>query len=311
LALSGTPIENHLGELWSLFEFLNPGMLGASKTFKAFGGADTKHEAGDLARLSKAISPFFLRRTKREVLPELPEKTEQVLYCEQAGKEEKEYSDLRDFYRHSLKVKEGEVGLPKMKIQVLEALLRLRQSACHPGLMDKTRVEEESAKLDVLMPMLESVCAEGHKALVFSQFTSLLSIVRSRLDERGLVHEYLDGRARKREEKVDRFQEDPDCPLFLISIKAGGSGLNLTAADYVFLLDPWWNPAVEAQAIDRVHRIGRTKPVIAYRLITRGTVEEKVAELQEGKRQLADAILGSGRVGLRDLTREDLDALLE
>ncbi len=311
LALSGTPIENHLGELWSLFEFLNPGMLGASGVFQQFARNTGAPEADeDFSRLAKALSPFFLRRTKEEVLPDLPSKTEQVLICELKGKERSEYNKLRDFYRSSLASREEEVGLPKMKIQVLEALLRLRQAACHPGLIAKDRQLEDSAKLRVLLPMLEEICQEGHKALVFSQFTSLLGIVRKHLDERGLTYEYLDGRTRKRKEKVTRFQTDEDCPLFLISIKAGGSGLNLTSADYVFLLDPWWNPAVEAQAIDRVHRIGRTKPVIAYRLIASDTVEQKVVELQEGKRRLAEAVLGNGSVSLRDMTREDLAMLL-
>jgi superfamily II DNA or RNA helicase len=312
LALSGTPIENHLGELWSLFEFLNPGMLGAARAFQKFSGLSRHAQADDagLGRLSRALAPFFLRRTKEEVLKELPEKTEQVLHCRLKGAERGEYDRLRDYYRKSLVAREQEVGLPRMKIQVLEALLRLRQAACHPGLIDQKRKQEGSAKLNTLLPMLEEICREGHKALVFSQFTSLLGILRRNLEQRDLTYEYLDGRTQKRKEKVERFQTDPDCPLFLISIKAGGHGLNLTAADYVFLLDPWWNPAVESQAIDRVHRIGRTKPVIAYRLIATDTVEEKVVALQEHKRKLADAILGQGRVGLRDLSREDLELLL-
>ena len=312
LALSGTPIENHLGELWSLFEFLNPGMLGASRSFQSFVGKQRGQSGEDqeLRRLSQALAPFFLRRTKEEVLKDLPDKSEQIIHCELSGRERRDYDKLRDYYRRALTTREAEVGLSRMKIQVLEALLRLRQAACHPGLIDKARGAESSAKLDALLPRLEEICAEGHKALVFSQFTSLLSILRSQLDQRGLVHEYLDGRTSKRQQKVERFQTDPACPLFLISIKAGGTGLNLTAADYVFLLDPWWNPAVEAQAIDRVHRIGRTKAVMAYRLIASDTVEEKVVQLQEHKRRLADAILGQGRVGLRDLSREDLQLLL-
>lgn len=313
LALSGTPIENHLGELWSLFEFLNPGMLGASKKFQGFVRGTARDEQGggeEFARLSRAMAPFFLRRTKEEVLKDLPKKTEQVIQCDLKGVERREYDKLRGFYHQSLSSKVDEVGLSKAKIHVLEALLRLRQSACHPGLIDKSRVGESSAKLETLLPMLQEICEGGHKALIFSQFTSLLSIVRQRLDDLGLTYEYLDGRTRKRQEKVERFQSDTNCPLFLISIKAGGNGLNLTAADYVFLLDPWWNPAVESQAIDRVHRIGRTKPVVAYRLISSDTVEEKVVELQEGKRALANAILGQGRVGLRDLSREDLEQLL-
>jgi SNF2 family DNA or RNA helicase len=201
-------------------------------------------------------------------------------------------------------------GLGKTKMHVLEALLRLRQAACHPHLVNQASDEESSAKLDVLLPDLEELISEGHKALVFSQFTSMLSIVRKHLDRRGVVYEYLDGQTRDRRERVNRFQTDPACCVFLISLKAGGLGLNLTAADYVFLLDPWWNPAVEAQAIDRAHRVGQTRKVFAYRLICRGTVEEKIAELQEQKRSLADAILQADANLLKDMTVEDLEKLL-
>jgi SNF2 family DNA or RNA helicase len=193
---------------------------------------------------------------------------------------------------------------------VLEALLRLRQAACHPALIDPKRRHDASAKLDVLIDHLEEVVAEGHKALVFSQFTSLLSLVKERLDESGLVYEYLDGATRDRQLRVERFQNDPDCRLFLISLKAGGLGLNLTAAEYVFLLDPWWNPAVEAQAVDRAHRIGQTHQVFAYRLIARDTVEEKILQLQSSKRDLAAAIVSEDNSLIRDLKREDLELLL-
>ena len=193
---------------------------------------------------------------------------------------------------------------------MLEALLRLRQAACHPGLIDRSRKDEPSAKLDVLLPRLTEVIEEGHKALVFSQFTTLLGIVRDRLDRSGVSYEYLDGRTRDRAARVRRFEEDADCQLFLVSLKAGGLGLNLTAADYVFLLDPWWNPAAEAQAIDRTHRIGQTRPVFAYRLIARDTVEEKVLALQQTKRELADAILTTDNSLIRALRREDLEVLL-
>ena len=195
-------------------------------------------------------------------------------------------------------------------MQILEALLRLRQAACHPGLIDKERVAESSAKLDSLVPQLIELIAEGHKALVFSQFTSFLGILHRRLDKEQLVYEYLDGQTRDREARVRRFQQDDRCRLFLISLKAGGLGLNLTAAEYVFLLDPWWNPAVEAQAIDRSHRIGQTRNVFAYRLIARDTVEEKVLELQQSKRALADAIVNADNSLIRNLAREDLELLL-
>jgi SNF2 family DNA or RNA helicase len=193
---------------------------------------------------------------------------------------------------------------------VLEALLRLRQAACHPGLIDAKRSGEPSAKLDVLVPRLTEAIEEGHKTLVFSQFTSLLGLLRARLDKASMAYEYLDGRTRDRQSKVGRFQTDPECRLFLISLKAGGVGLNLTAAEYVFLLDPWWNPAVEAQAIDRAHRIGQTRRVFAYRLIARDTVEERVVELQQRKQKLANAILSEDAGVVGSLQREDLELLL-
>jgi superfamily II DNA or RNA helicase len=310
LALSGTPIENHLGELWSLFEFLNPGMLGSASVFHLAGAGGRSPSEETRTLLARALRPFILRRTKRQVAQELPEKTEQTLYCELEPAQRKQYDELRDHYRLALLNKVEQDGINKSKMLILEALLRLRQAACHPGLIDKTRTAESSAKLDALLPQLGEVVEEGHKVLVFSQFTSLLAILRERLDRERIPYEYLDGRTRNRGEKVERFQSDPACKLFLISLKAGGLGLNLTAADYVFLLDPWWNPAVEAQAIDRAHRIGQTRQVFAYRLIARDTVEEKVLELQKTKRDLADAIINADNSLIRSLRREDLDLLL-
>ena len=310
LALSGTPVENHLGELWSLFEFLNPGMLGEAKVLNMAGGL-ARNPGEDARRLlSQALRPFILRRTKQQVARELPAKTEQTIYCELEGPQRKLYDELRKHYRESLLARVQAQGMGKSKMHVLEALLRLRQAACHPGLLDAKRIHEPSAKLDVLMHQLKDLREEGHKALVFSQFTSLLAIVRTRLDAAEIPYEYLDGSTRDRQAHVDAFQNDPGCGLFLISLKAGGLGLNLTAAEYVFLLDPWWNPAVEAQAVDRAHRIGQTRPVFAYRLIARDTVEEKVLELQKTKRELADAILGEDNSVIRDLKREDLELLL-
>ena len=252
----------------------------------------------------------MLRRTKQQVLSELPVKTEQTLYCELDATERKLYDELREHYRQSLLERVKKVGVNRSKIHVLEALLRLRQAACHPGLLDKKRATAGSSKLDTLLEQLTEIIAEGHKALVFSQFTSFLAIVRRHLDGRKIVYEYLDGKTTKRQDKVERFQTDPDCRLFLISLKAGGQGLNLTAADYVFILDPWWNPAVEAQAVDRAHRIGQDRPVFAYRLIARDTVEEKILQLQEKKRDLADAIISADNSPLRNLTAEDLQLLL-
>lgn len=310
LALSGTPVENHLGELWALFDFLNPGLLGAASVFKLTGTAARNPDEDTRALLSKALRPFILRRTKEQVARDLPPKLEQTVYCEMEPAQRKLYDELRDHYRSSLLGLVESRGIGRSKIQILEALLRLRQAACHPGLIDKKRTEESSAKLDVLLPQLAEVIEGGHKALVFSQFTSLLAIVRSQLDKDAVNYEYLDGRTRDRASRVERFQNDADCKLFLVSLKAGGLGLNLTAAEYVFLLDPWWNPAVEAQAIDRAHRIGQQKNVFAYRLIASGTVEEKVLELQKTKRALADAIINADNSLIRSLGCEDLELLL-
>ena len=260
--------------------------------------------------LSKALRPLILRRTKDQVIKELPPKLEQTIYCEMDGDQRKLYEEIRDHYRGSLLGRISKQGMAKSKMHILEALLRLRQAACHPGLIDKSRTGELSAKLENLLPQLEEVMEGGHKALVFSQFTSLLSIVKAHLDKKGVVYEYLDGKTKDRQAAVERFQSDAECKLFLVSLKAGGVGLNLTAAEYVFLLDPWWNPAVESQAIDRAHRIGQTRPVFAYRLICKGTVEEKVLELQKSKRDLADAIIGEDNRLIGTLQREDLELLL-
>ena len=307
LAMSGTPVENHLGELWSLFEFLNPGMLGSASIF---GNVGKNPDERTRTVLAKALRPFVLRRTKGQVATELPEKTEQTIYCDLEGNDKKLYDELRDYYRARLLKKGPGEGSGQFKIQVLEALLRLRQAACHPGLIDKKKVDEPSAKVDTLLAQLDQVLEENHKALVFSQFTSLLAIVRRRLDRQNVPYVYLDGHTRDRQARVEQFQNDPNVKLFLISLKAGGLGLNLHAAEYVYLLDPWWNPAVESQAIDRAHRIGQTRQVFAYRLIARGTVEEKVLELQKSKRDLADAIITADNSVMRNLTRDDLELLL-
>ncbi|HEX6861702.1 MAG TPA: DEAD/DEAH box helicase, partial [Thermoanaerobaculia bacterium] len=304
LALTGTPVENHLGELWSLLEFLNPGFLGASSLFRAHSEELRNPGSETRSLLARALRPFILRRTKEQVAPELPARMEQTLICELPPDQRRLYNELRDHYRSSL----GTMG--RSKILVLEALLRLRQAACHPGLLDPKREDEPSAKLDLLLPQLQEILDEGHKALVFSQFTSFLALLRRQLDRKGIPYLYLDGKTRDRQEKVEQFQSDPAFPLFLISLKAGGLGLNLTAADYVYLLDPWWNPAVEAQAIDRAHRIGQTRPVFASRIVARDTVEEKILELQKSKRDLADAIIQADKSLLAALSREDLELLL-
>jgi SNF2 family DNA or RNA helicase len=310
LALSGTPVQNHLGDLWSLFDFLNPGMLGGASVFTSTQSSLRNPDPETRDMLSRALRPFILRRTKEQVAKELPPKMEQTLYCELDAAQRKLYDELRAHYRQALLERVEREGLNKSKMQILEALLRLRQAALHPALIDPARSGESSAKLDVLLPRLAEVIDEGHKALVFSQFTSMLAIVREQLDREKIPYEYLDGKTTDRQTRVERFQNDPDCKLFLISLKAGGLGLNLTAADYVFLLDPWWNPAVEAQAIDRTHRIGQTRQVYACRLIAKDTVEEKVLALQQSKRALADAIISEENSVIRTLGREDLELLL-
>ena len=309
LAMSGTPIENHLGELWSIFEFLNPGMLGTAGVFKRASAGASGQDEGARELLAKALRPFILRRTKSQVVKDLPEKIEQTLHCDMKPAQRKLYEDLKAHYRTAL-LRKDNAELRTSKIEVLEALLRLRQAACHPGLLDPAKSDEPAAKLDMLMYQMEEVLDEGHKVLVFSQFTSFLAIVRKRLEAAGIAYEYLDGRTRDREARVENFQTNPKVPVFLISLKAGGLGLNLTAAEYVYLLDPWWNPAVEAQAIDRSHRIGQTKNVFAYRLICRDTVEQKILDLQQKKRDLADAILSADNRLIQELTRDDLEFLL-
>ena len=308
LALSGTPIENHLGELWSLFEFLNPGLLGNSRWFqRTFAARNTPPERRDA--LARALRPLILRRTKEQVAPELPERTEQTLYCELEGKQKKLYDELRDHYRAALLGRIRKGGIEKSRMQILEALLRLRQAACHPALIDANS-DVTSAKSELLLEELHELLDSGHRALIFSQFTSFLAIVRKTLDAERVPYLYLDGKTRDRQSLVEEFQSDAGPQLFLISLKAGGLGLNLTNADYIFLLDPWWNPAVEAQAIDRAHRIGRVRPVVAYRLIARDTVEEKILELQSRKRELAESIISEDNSVLRKLEVEDLELLL-
>jgi SNF2 family DNA or RNA helicase len=305
LAISGTPIENHLGELWSLFEFINPGMLGTSSWLRE---SKSRKDLADstCALISKAVRPFILRRTKEQVAKELPPKTEETIFCEMAPKQRKLYNELRDHYRSILTGK----NVSKSKIMVLEALLRLRQTACHPALVKSEYKSQHSGKIDTAMELITDIVPAGHKVLVFSQFTKLLALIKPKLSNSTINYAYLDGKTRKREDKIRQFQEDPDCPVFLISLKAGGLGLNLTAADYVILLDPWWNPAVEAQAIDRAHRIGQERHVFAYRIVTKDSVEEKILELQQQKLDLADAIITQANSLMSRLTAEDLNTLL-
>jgi len=312
LALSGTPVENHVGELWSLMEFLNPGLLGKSRAFASLVESSDGLSLAerDRALLRRALAPLVLRRTKAAVLPELPERSEQELRCELEGVQAKDYARILEFSRASVLGAVEEQGIARSKLLVIEALLRLRQAACHPGLIDRARRADSSAKLELVLPLLQDLAEEGHKALVYSQFTSFLDIVEERLKAQKLSYERLDGQTRDREARVDRFQNDPDVRVFLLSLKAGGVGLNLTAASYVFLLDPWWNPAAEAQAIDRAHRIGQQQKVMAYRVVCSGTIEEKVLELQAKKRELFDALFGESGAPLKGMTKRELEWLL-
>lgn len=306
LALSGTPIENHLGELKSLFDFLNPSLFGPSRVMPTALGAE------DRALVARMVRPFLLRRTKAKVAPELPDRIEQVIKVKLSAEERAVYNRVLLAARADVLGAVEAKGLARSKLHVLTALLRLRQAACHSRLVGG-RSQDVGAKVLELIDRLQQLREERNKALVFSQFTEFLGIVRDALPPE-LPHLYLDGRTRDRESLVKEFQSESGPPVFLISLKAGGVGLNLTAAGYVFLLDPWWNPAVEAQAIDRAHRIGQKNSVIAYRLVAEDTIEEKILLLQEKKRDLFKSIVSEDGAGdeslLRSLTREDLEAIL-
>lgn len=303
LTMTGTPVENRLGDLFSQLDFLNPGLLnGVVKNNKV------DEEYMDI--VGKAIRPFLLRRTKEEVVKDLPKKYEETLFCEMTTQQSKKYNELKKYYQLNLNKTVEDKGLNRSKIMVLEAMLRLRQAACHPGLLDAKLAGQSCGKLDILKDMLSEIIPTGHKALIFSQFTSFLALTRDMLDKEGYTYAYLDGKSTDRPEQIERFQTSEDCNLFLISLKAGGVGLNLTAADYVFLLDPWWNPAIEAQAIDRAHRIGQKRKVFAYRIVAENTIEDKILQLQAKKKELADAILKEENSLLSGLTMEDLNFLL-
>ncbi|MEZ0311831.1 MAG: SNF2-related protein [Myxococcota bacterium] len=311
VALTGTPVENRLEDLWSQFHFINRGLLGGRNDFyeryvKPITAGD--EEAGK--RLRERVRPFVLRRMKSEVAKELPPRTEVVLKCELGQAEREVYDAVRAATKKDV-VKKLAAGAGTLA--VLEALLRLRQASCHPGLLPGQGALKDgsSAKLDLLRETLEEVIAEGHKALVFSQWTSLLDLVEPQLNAAKINFVRLDGSTTDRKGVVDAFQAENGPNVMLISLKAGGTGLNLTAADNVFMLDPWWNPAVEDQAADRAHRIGQLRPVIVHRLVAEDTVEERIIALQLRKRELAEAAIGKGKAAASEITKEELLALIE
>ena len=308
LALSGTPIENRLDELWSVCHFTNPGLLGGRADFQRRVAAPIAAGRADAAAyLRDTIRPFVLRRLKRDVAPELPPRTDQVLSVELDEEERAIYDAVRAASRAEIagRLAEG-VGV----MEALEALLRLRQAACHPALLPGIAAPPISSKVTCLIEALETAAADGHKALVFSQWTSLLDLVEPHLEAAGIGFTRLDGSTVDRAGVVRAFQDEQGPPVLVASLKAGGTGLNLTAADHVFVLDPWWNPAAEDQAADRAHRIGQDKPVMVYRIVSRDTVEERILALQQRKRALADVALGEADRAA-GLTREDLLALLD
>ncbi len=307
LALTGTPVENRLTDLWSQLEFLNPGLLGTREEFdERFAQPMSRGSAEAAAELRKLVRPFFLRRLKRDVAPELPPRTETTLRCELSASERAGYETVLASARTEVLAKLAEGG---SVLAALEALLRLRQACCHPALVPGG-VAETSSKLELLCELLEESIAEGHRSLVFSQWTSFLDLIEARLERAGIPRLRLDGSTRDREDVVRSFQSESGPPVLLISLKAGGVGLTLTAADHVFLLDPWWNPATEDQAADRAHRIGQEKPVLVHRLVADNSVEERVLELQERKRALAAAALDGSGAAAASLSREELLALL-
>lgn len=306
MALSGTPVENRLSELWSQFHFLNPGLLGGLSDFKKRYAKPMELGDAQVARhLQKRIRPFILRRHKRDVAKELPPRTDCVLHCELSSEERVTYDAIRAATQKEL-LERLQMGASIM--EALEALLRLRQAACHRSLIPGQDAAS-SAKVDVLMRTLLQALDNGHQCLVFSQWTGFLNLVEPHLEANKVPFCRLDGATRDREKVVNTFQEPGGPKVMLLSLKAGGTGLNLTAADQVFLLDPWWNPAVEDQAADRAHRIGQENPVLVHRLVTKDTVEEKILALQDKKRALADAAIGEGHAAA-SLSRDDLVALL-
>jgi hypothetical protein len=311
LILSGTPLENSTLDLWSQFTFVNPGLLGSQSFFRNEFQIPIEKRADEkkTQRLYSIIKPFLLRRHKSQVATELPEKIESIHYCDLTETQDEAYEAAKSYYRNLILQHIEEEGMARSQLIVLQGLTRLRQLANHPRLVDETYAGD-SGKLEEVLGKIQTAVSEKHKILVFSQFVKHLMLLRQHLDAQGYAYAYLDGNTHDRQAQVERFQQRPDVPLFLISLKAGGLGLNLTAADYVFILDPWWNPAIEAQAIDRAHRIGQDRTVFTYKFISKNTVEEKILALQQSKRRLASELITTEEGFVKSLTPEDVLALL-
>ncbi len=311
LILSGTPVENSVNDLWTQMSFINPGLLGAQQFFQNEFATpiEKKKDEEKARRLQALIKPFVLRRTKEQVATELPPKTENLFYCKMSEEQAEVYEKIKSEYRNELLRSLEDGTYAKQQIQVLQGLIKLRQIANHPVMID-AEYEGDSGKFENVVHTLANVLDGGHKVLIFSQFVKQLAIYRQHLIKEGIPHEYLDGSTQNRGDAVKRFQEDEKTRVFLISIKAGGVGLNLTQADYVFILDPWWNPAVEQQAIDRTHRIGQTKNVFIYKFITKDSVEEKILALQQRKLTVARALITTEESFIKSLTADDIKEIL-
>jgi non-specific serine/threonine protein kinase len=313
LCLSGTPLQNNTFDIFAQMNFLNPGMLGTMEFFKQEFAVpiDKFGEQEQKEHLRRLLFPFILRRTKEQVAKDLPDKTEMILFCEMGDEQRKIYEAYRnDFRDRILGVVENQ-GIAKSQLTILQGLMKLRQICDSPAIMkDEEPFPNVSIKLDELVREITENISD-HKALIFSQFLGMLALIRQRLEEMGVKYEYFDGSttAIDREKAIQGFQNNDSCRVFLISLKAGGVGLNLTAADYVYIVDPWWNPAVEQQAIDRTHRIGQTKNIFAYRMICKDTVEDKILKLQEKKKALAADLITDDAGFVKNLTREDLEYL--
>ncbi|HQR36207.1 MAG TPA: SNF2-related protein [Blastocatellia bacterium] len=310
LTLTGTPVENNTLELWSQFAFLNPGLLGSADYFREdfAGPIERQQDEQATATLRRLVYPFILRRTKDQVALDLPPRSEKILWNEMEPAQRKVYNETRDEYRAKILKLIEDKGVKDARFRILEGLLRLRQICNHPKLM-QPGYKGNSAKLDTLLETIETLRSENHKVLVFSQFVQMLKLIEAQLKKARIPYTYLDGSTTNRQARVDEFQSNENIPVFLISLKAGGVGLNLTAADYVIHVDPWWNPAVEMQASDRAHRIGQTKPVFIYKLMMRDSVEEKILLLQERKRNLVKQLITTEAGFFKSLTADDIAAL--